>query len=473
MEPGFDVVVVGAGAAGLTAAIAAAEGGAKTIVMDKAPDITNTNTSRSGGTIAIAKEREMHPESPRLSAAEQAERAWQLSGGHVEVELVKTWRENIDETLEWLKQRGLRFRKHPTISQPGDAVQSEGKGAGLNKQLLAMAKEAGVSVLFNTKATKLLTDDYGAVIGVRAMTTERAKDFRAKGVVLATGGFQANQEMLLKYMGAGFAYRVKLTGSPFSTGDGHIMVREVGARLVNMNQFHCRQIDRSWRPGTSGTPGPRQLQPYHHYGIFVNKQGKRFIDEYGLLTRSNSVACSIMEQPEAEVAYIWDEQIASMMGDELTGYLPPGIVIKTKSIEELAGTIDIPYGDLRRTIEEFNNATQEGKAVNLDVPKSKFASRIANAPFYCIYPAWAGLNCTLGGPQISSKGEVIDRDGKPIRGLYACGEVIGGFFFGRYIPNRDGTVFYSGTYQVITSSLSTCIVFARIAGSNTAGLRND
>lgn len=465
------VVAVGAGVAGLTASLAAVQAGAKTTVLEKAPDISDTNTSRSGGAIAFAKEREMHPDAERLTPQEMADKARQISRGHCLPELVKTWRENIDDTLQWLQDSGLRVTTESAFNLGRSSLQVLGKGAGLNKQLLAMAQNAGVNVLFQTRAEKLLQDNKGKVVGVRAMTPEGLKDFIADGVVLATAGFQANQEMLMKYLGAKFAYGVKLTGSPFSTGDGHIMVQELGARLINMDQYHCRQIDRSWAPGTAGHPGPRQLQPFQHYGIFVNRLGKRFMDEYGLNTRSNSVSCSILGQPGMEVAYIWDEEIKAKMGEKFNRYLPEGIIIKAQTLEELAEAIEVPAAALKRTAEEFNRAVKDGKALDLGVPKSDFAFKIEHPPFYAIYPAWGGMNCTLGGPQITPRAEVVNRDGTPIPGLYACGEMIGGFFFGDYYATPGGTSYYEGTYQVITSSLSACIVFARIAGREAAKLR--
>ncbi|MDO8634663.1 MAG: FAD-dependent oxidoreductase, partial [Dehalococcoidia bacterium] len=200
------VVIVGAGVAGLTAALAAVEAGAKTLVVEKAPDISDTNTSRSGGAIAFAKEKEMHPEAERLTTQQLVDEARKLSRGHCLPELVKTWRENIDDTLQWLQKAGLRVSTETGFDLGGSSVRTLGGGAGLNKQLLAMAQKAGVNVLFSTRAEKLLRDNRGKAVGIRALTSEGLKDFMASGVVLATAGFQANQEMLMKYHGADFAY---------------------------------------------------------------------------------------------------------------------------------------------------------------------------------------------------------------------------------------------------------------------------
>ncbi len=461
-----DVVVVGAGVGGLTAAIAAAEAGAKTIVLDKNADIKSTNTYRAGGNISVAPEKELNPNAPRPTPEERAAEALGLTGGNVDVELIKTWHQNILTTVSWLEKTGLKWTPKPSIhAPPGRSKQVEGGGPGLNRQLLHIAEKMSCQVLFNTKVTKLLTNTKGWVAGVKTQTGQGLKDFESKSVVLATAGFQANQEMLLKYFGPEFTYKVKLTGSTCATGDGHIMAQEVGAKLVNMDQFHPRCMDGSWVPGSSGMPGPhRALWGIVHYAIFINKLGKRFMDE---TSGSDNVACSIMRQPGAEVAFVFDQKIKATRPDEVDGYRP-GIIMTASTIEELATKIEVPYPELKKTISEFNSAVIDGKALNLDVPKKACAWKIETPPFYAVYPVWSGLNCTLGGPKITPQAQVVDRDDIPIPGLYAAGEMIGGFFFGRYITTNGGATFYQGNHGPTTSSISAWIVFSRLAGINAA-----
>ncbi|MBI4186246.1 MAG: FAD-dependent oxidoreductase [Chloroflexi bacterium] len=464
-----DVIVVGAGCAGLVAAIAAAEAGATTTVLEKATDISDTNTSRSGGGFDIAMEREVNPDARRLSIEEKVRQAIEITGGHCSPELVSTCVQNIDSTIEWLKKMGMKLARRG-IPGYADSLQpwllARGAGSGANKQLLSIAIKKNCRILFNSRAEKLLTDPAGRITGIRARTADGIKDFAAKAVILATGGFQANQEMLHKYIGADFAYDIRLTGSPFSTGDGHLMAQKVGAKLINMDQIHPRNIDKSWVPGSTGMQGPlRELQVLAHYCIFVNKLGRRFMDE---VDTSDIVANSILKQPGQAISIIFDERIRMIEPGEVANYKPEGIIMKAASIEELATIIDAPYDELGKTIAEFNSTVKDGKALSLDVPKRDLAMKIETPPFYAIYPVYCGLNCTMGGPEINPDAQVLDRDDIPIPGLYAAGEMAGGMFFGRYHTTEGGATFYKGNYQVTTCMLTFSAVYGRIAGTNAA-----
>lgn len=466
----YDVIVVGAGVAGLTAAIAASTSGARTIVLEKATDIRWTNTSLSGGSISFAKEREMYPDARRMSVEEKVQQAIELTNGRVNPELVRAWRLNVDSTLSWLKKLGLKPGAEGRMPVPSSAAfNTRGAGAGLNKQLLTIAGRAGVKVIYNARAVGLLTGKQNDVVGVKAKTLNGLIDYVGRGVVLAAAGFQANRDMVKTYIGSEFAQNTKLTGSPFSVGDGHRLAEEVGAKFVNMESFHCRQIDKSWVPGSPGHFGPRQLQPLQHYGIFVNKLGKRFMDEYGPTVRSDTVSCTIIRQPDGEVAYLWDAAVSALMGKKLDNYRPEGVVFQANTLDEVAKVIGCPLAELKKTVGVFNKAARAGKAGELDVPKSDFVHPLEKPPFTGIFPVWSGHNATFGGPAINGRAEVLDSKDNPIPGLYAAGETAGGFFYGHYSTTPGGATYYQGNYQVTSSALGYCIVFGQIAGANAVG----
>lgn len=453
-----DVVILGAGTAGLTAAIAARESGVKVTILEKAPDIKRTNTSRSGGWIT----RDL-PDSNE----EIIKKSVELSAGRCDVELVRILTENRDETSRWLEKVGLKFAKVPMHNIPrGGTKQVLGAGAGLNKQLLALAENRGAKIIFSTKGVKLLVNNANEVIGVRALDSHGLRDYMAKSVILATSGFQANQEMLMKYFGPEFAYGARLTGSPYSAGDGHIMAQEVGAKLINMDQSHCRTVDKSWVPRSSGMWGPvRMLQAISHYCIYVNKLGKRFMDE---ADTSDTVSCGILKQPDAEIAFIFDENIKQIKPEEVENYRPPGIITKADTIEGLANMIGFPCETLIKTIDEYNASIKKGKALGLDVPKRDFVRRIERPPFYAIYPVWAGLNCTWGGAKVTGEMQIVDRDDAPIPGLYASGEMVGGIFVGKYYHTRGGATYYKSNYQITMGGLAVAVITGRLAGYSAA-----
>jgi len=379
-----DVVVVGAGCAGLCAAIAACDAGAKTTVMEKAPHLKDTNTYRAGGFVSFEKGWETRVGFDReLTPEEKTQVALKVNEGHADPELISILWENFNDTMSWLTEHGLVwFGGKGTISHPiGESHQIRGAGAGLNNQLRQIAEEKGARVLFNTKARKLLADAKGGVAGVRAMTEEGLKDFESRGVVLATSGFQANQEMMIRYIGADFAHAIRLTGSPYSTGDGHLMAQEMGAKMLSMDQFECRTIDKTWRPGSPGQVGPfRALGGFVFSCILVNKLGKRYMDES--YANHSDIAASILLQPDSVASFIFDENIRMIAPDEVARYerTRPGIIIRADTIEELAQKIDVSPEALKKTIEEYNQALKDGKATGLDVPKQGFGLRIETPP---------------------------------------------------------------------------------------------
>lgn len=462
-----DVVIVGAGVAGLVAAIAAREDGASPLVLDKAPDIHKTNTSRSGGNIRHHQERCLDPNARELTVEERIQQAMSLTGGRVAPDLIRAFAEHIDEDIQWLTRLGMRWKGRSGEHRSMGRATAEGEGPGLNKQLLRIAQSLGCQVIFSVKVEGLLTDGTGAIAGVRTMSREGFRNIETPAVVLATGGFQANQEMLIRYLGTGFAHSCRSVGSPYSTGDGHRMAESLGAKLVHMDQLHCTQADKSWTPGSVGKPGIGQLHPSSNYGILVNRLGRRFVDE---TAGGDSIANSILAQPRKEAALIIDERIRALDPAKVDGYVPAGTVIRADSLTDIARTIGCPYGELERTIREFNANVVDGAAPGLDIHKERCGFKIETPPYCCIYPVWATLNCTLGGPLTTSRAQIINLENSIIPGLYAAGEMVGGFYFGQYRHTGGGAVFYTGNYLQTTASLANCLVFARVAGKEAAAM---
>ncbi|MCS7136649.1 MAG: FAD-dependent oxidoreductase [Nitrososphaerota archaeon] len=442
-EPPFeehDIVIVGAGMAGLTAAIAAYEAGVKDIViLEKGPTVYSCNSSVSGGAFYIS--------TPEFPPQDYFKAVMRITYNKAVPELIEVLAEKSYETvLEWLpKVAGVKFLpkdKWLAANAPG----VEGGGPALIGYMVNAVKARGIPILLETKVVALLVGLKGEVLGVRALTKDGYKDFRAKATILACGGFQANQEMLVNYVSPKVAYNAILRGLPYNTGDGHVMVSALRAKLVFMDQYHGATV----QPETYANPGG-----FFSPGIIVNKHGKRFIDE-GVATYVEAGKAAL-DQPEGLAYIILDANGLKRVSPWWMNYFLvqyKGKLTEANSIEELANKLGISVEGLSKTVEEFNRAVRDGYTEGITPPKSKNAYRIETPPFYGINYV-CGITLTFGGPLTDKYGRVLDLEGTPIPRLYAVGELTGGFFFENY-PGGG--------------SLARCAVFGRIAGEHAASV---
>jgi flavocytochrome c len=435
----YDIVIVGAGMAGLTAAIAAYEAGVrKIVVLEKAP-IPGGNSSVAGGAFLIS--------TPDFPPSDYVNYVMKITQNKAVPELIQVLAEKSYETvMEWLpKVANVKFLpKEKWLSSNAPGV--DGGGPALMKSMIEAVNQRGIPILTETIAVSLLVDLKGEVVGVRALTKNGYKDFKAKATILACGGFQANQEMVIKYISPKVAYNAILRGLPNNTGDGHRMLLEVRAKMVFMDQYHGATV----QPGTYANPGG-----FFPQGIIVNKYGKRFIDE-GVATYVEAGKAAL-EQPDGLAYIILDSEGLKRVSAWWRDYFLvqyKGKLVEASSIEELAKTFNIDVDGLKKTIEEFNNAVRDGYTEGITPPKTMNAYRIETPPFYGINYV-CGITLTFGGPLVDKYARVLDLEGKPIPRLYAVGELTGGFFFENY-PGGG--------------SLARCAVFGRIAGEHAASI---
>jgi succinate dehydrogenase/fumarate reductase flavoprotein subunit len=466
-----DVLVVGAGMGGMTVAIEARDRGARVTLIEKFPDVTRSSTSLAGGAFQV------HVEPyGKYSREELVDAIRKTSGGLCDLNLVKTFVERIADDFTWLKDDlGLPLTPNAVLGKGGFIT--VGKGAGIPPFLEGKVKERGADVLFNAKAKRLLTDKGGRVIGLEALTPQGPRDFHAGAVVLATGGFESNGEMVRKYLGqevheTAFLHRA---ASISHAGDGQLMAIEVGASFAKHPfLIHCRPEDKAWekpgvRPNNRGGP-IRALPHIYRWGLWINKRGMRFIDES---EESDPVSTCIMRQPEGVAALVFDRAIREKFPEEADKYeqAVPGVFIQADTVGELAEKIGFPKAQVERTVREFNQAVVDGKAVGLEIPKGAHmptAVLLEKPPFYAAYPVWVSMNTIWGGLEIDSQARVLDRDGKPIPGLYAAGAMFGGIFNGFWTETPSGTWTYRGNYHWLAASLQVCLVFGRVAGEQAA-----
>lgn len=464
----YDVVVLGTGLAGTAAALAAQESGAAVLVVEKAPpDSAGGNTRFSGGGFRI----------PRgdFTPDNFFEDLMIVTKGKGNTELLRHMTEKAKEDTDWLQTYGLHFGDQSKFHNVGprrvkalwaepvpfeiDGSTQIGSGNGVIHQLHPSLFER-VDVVFDTKAERLMVDDQGRVVGVRTFNASRGfEEIGAGAVVIATGGFQANQEMRARYFGTEAAHW-RVRGTRFNVGDGLRMAMDIGAAPVgNFSDIHCAVIDARSR---SMECGETNVNTYP-FGIIVNKAGERFVDE-GEDFRDRTYAKfgkSILAQPDSIAYLIYDSKLEG----KVTCYVKEWGPTQAESLEELATTLGVNADGLRKTVEKFNSAIDtsvpfsfEGKdgrtARGIQPEKSNWALEIDTPPYFA-YAVTGGVTFTLAGLQTNVRAEVLSAEGRTIPGLFAAGEVQGDFFYYNY-PGG--------------SSLIRCSVYGRAAGENAAAV---
>lgn len=424
----YDVVVVGAGFAGMCAALEAAEKGAKTVLLEKMGRPDGTTVYSSGWIAAVGSRfQKNHPEDSKEAFFEDMMR---LSGYHSDPELVRVYAEEAGAGIDWLADHGTPFflwenLPAPELSRcvisPGEGISG---GSKLLRCLMAALEKAGVPIVYNTKAVHLKKGPNWEVDGVECLTPEGPKTYMAKGgVILTTGGYGANEAMVAQYIGA-WAAKLIVRGSPWITGENILLAQEVHAKLVNMDQFYAGPIT----PTGHANPSPLM---HAGYGIQVGTNGKRFVPETWLQVPK---AKAIAQRTPDNRSFILIGQDADANDNILTntierfgrlGYK----VFKGETIEEVAKAAGVPPEALAETVKTFNEAVKAGKAKELDPPyEYETPHALETGPYYMI-PAAGGMASTMGGPKIDKDGRVVNFEMRPIPGLYAAGAAAGGLWY--------------------------------------------
>lgn len=439
----FDVVVVGSGGAGLSAAIAAKQSGANVLVLEKMSYLGGNTNFASGGMNAAGTKQQIAggvtDDSPALFYADT------MKGGHNlnDPELLKTLTDNAAGAEEWLLSMGADFcfqnRRSGGQSKPRSHGPCDGSsvGAAVMKVLSAEAKKEAIPIRTNNQVTELIMKK-GQVVGVKVKTKGGETTIDAKAVVLATGGFGANLAMVTKY-------RPELKG--FSTtnhagaqGEGIALGEQVGAGLTDIEQIqiHPTVIKRDGHLISESMRG--------RGAILVNQEGKRFTNE--LLTR-DVVSQNELKETGGYAYLLWDEAVAQK-SKLAQGYYQDGYAVKANTIEELAGLLKIDPRTLLATITRYQGFAKAKK--DDDFGRPDFLTDLSTGPYYAAQVT-PGIHHTMGGLKINTKAEVLTAKKAPIPGLYAAGEVTGGVHGG----NRIGG-----------NAVADIVTFGRIAGTDAA-----
>ncbi len=449
-----DVIVIGAGNAGLAAAVSAAESGASVIVLEKMP-MVGGNSVRSGGVYNA-----VHPEKQKQQNIEDSEELFYqhtMEGGDNKGNpaLVSTLVKNALDGLQWLESYGLKFEN--TVTQAPGALwvrshqpKEPAGGNGVVSTLKKAADDLNVDIRLETKAIELLTDDSGKVIGVKAETVGKDKkeiEYKAKkGVVVATGGFGAGVDIRTRY-NPNLTAEIPTTNHPGATGDGIVMMEKLNAEFIDMDiiQIHPLAL-----PSTGGLEGGARYMAGIENIILVNGEGNRFIAEDA---RRDTLTSALFEHlKKTGVVYeINDSQIVeekNQWGQSVEDLIEKGIIIKAETLADLEKALNIPDGNLQKTIADYNLAVENKKDSELN--RELFDKKIEVGPFFAVSRV-PSVHYTIGGVKINENTEVLDKEGNVIKGLFAAGEVTGGVHGG----NRLGG-----------NGVTDTIVFGRIAGKN-------
>lgn len=434
-----EVVVVGAGAAGLSAALEAANNGAKVILVEKLA-MTGGSTARSGGKVQAAG-----TDIQKANGVEDNADLYYnhlMSVGENKVDQLKT-RLIADNSLadfNWLVENGVEFSKNIEqlhdkyrpirghyVSVQDGKVEQDGHGWAITQPLEKAAIDKGVEILLETPAKKLIIDNKGTVTGIECEDAQGNKiTINSKAVILATGGYDLNKELLEEY--APLVKPVYSTVAPGNVGDGLIMARDAGAKIQSGGGAVLLYLDLAAGVGEVG-------------GLYVDATGSRFVDETEFwFTRTKK----LMDRNQTGMFYITD--VKGKL-DSFDALVQAGKMVEGSTIEDLAGKLGMT--ELATTVERYNQLAKKG--VDEDFNKDpEYMKTVEEGPFYAV--AFAPITSgTFGGPVTNEKGQVIAEKGGIINGLYAAGEVANGDLFYQEYPGSG-------------SSISTCVGMGRIAG---------
>jgi tricarballylate dehydrogenase len=482
-----DVIVVGAGNAAFCAALAAQEQGAQVVMLEAAPEEESGGNSRfTAGSIRVVYNGvdDIKTLVPDLTPAEiettdfgtyTADQFFddmaRVTQHRADPDLVELLVTKSFESLNWMRDKGVRLipiygRQAFKIDGKfkfwgGLTVESVGGGPGLINMLTESAKKRSIAIRYATRGLDLLFDG-SRIDGVRVRDNGDVRELRAKSVVLACGGFEANPEWRTRYLGPGWDL-AKVRGTRYNTGDGIRMALEIGAApRGNWSGCHAVQWEMNAPEFGDLAVGDQFQKHSYPFSIMINATGKRFVDE-GADFRNYTYAKYgrvVLEQPGQFAWQIFDQKTKHLQRDEYR--IRQITKVTASTIEEFAQRLEgVNAAEVRKTIKEWNAAVRTDVPFNpnikdgrctqgLAINKSNWANTIDAPPFEG-YAVTCGVTFTFGGLRINTEGEVLNTDYQPIRGLYAAGELVGGLFYFNY-PGGSGLM--SGT------------VFGKIAGTS-------
>lgn len=447
----YNVVVIGAGGAGLTAAVSAKEAGAKKVVVLEKMMFAGGNTIRAGGGFNAAIKADYEKAGIKDSPKLHAEQTLAAGDGRGDPVLVNQLTEKAPESVQWLKDHGVKFQDHIYQIYGGLYKRARNplgpRGGAYIKALLEVCKKEDIPIMFNTRVVEIIREGNlsGRVLGVKVELKGKTMYICAtNAVVAAAGGFAASDRLT----GISDPRMEKLgtTNHPGATGDVLTDLVDIGAGTRGLDYIQCI-------PG--GVPGekyPPNLFTHVDRFLFINLNGQRFIKEDA---RRDVLRDAMLDQPKAIAWTLVDadgfEQQKNSKGPENEAALKAGTLYYADTIEDLAKKTGLPAKELKEAVDTYNKAV-DTKKDPFGRAETVLVNKIIKAPFYAGRVTMKRHH-TMGGVIINKDAQVIDRHGNVIPGLYAAGEVTGGIH---------------GTNRVGGNAMADIFTYGRIAGVNAA-----
>jgi fumarate reductase flavoprotein subunit len=428
-----DLVIIGGGGAGMTAAIRAAELGLDVTLVEKMSFMGGA-ISISGGNQVVMGSQMQKDLGVTDDSVESMVEDFMANGANLNVpELITLYAENVGETSDWLQEEGVTYDLEGGLHQLAEYSHDRelaytGSGAGAAEAMRGLVAESGAKVLLNTRASELLTDENGAVTGVIAADDTTTYTINAGAVLLATGGYGYNKDLLTEEMQSALYY-----GPVSSTGDGVIMATAEGidadTRLMEYGKRYPNGIEVSEGIAKSTING--NIPAWKMSAILVNAEGERVVNEKASnrtileteLQQTGSELYLVMDQ---ETFDVWSEKVGYDVTDylEANGTTTP-VFAHGETIEEAAAAAGIDGEALAATVERYNGFVENGEDEDFGRSAEYMTMPIGDGPYYIIEqkPRFA---TTMGGLVINTDLQVMNKSGEVIEGLYAAGEVVGG-----------------------------------------------
>ena len=450
----YDVVVIGAGGAGFSAAITARNAGANVVLLEKMPAVGG-NSLISGAEMNAAKnwvqpKLGINDDSPELHAQD----TFKGGDGKGDMKVINVMTHQALDAAKWCRDYlGVRFEDDNLFFFGGHSrkralIPVGHTGTEFIAKFQAKADELGIPVITNMKAEELIKNKDGRVVGVKATMDGSEYTFNAKGgVVLATGGFGANPEMVKKY-NPKIDERFKTTDAPGSTGEALYMAERAGAELVNMGYIQTYPI-------CDPLSGAIELIADARFdgAIMLNQEGKRFVEE---LQRRDVLSEAILNQTGQYCWVLWNDNIGKISNtvkahaNEYEAFTKQGIMTTCDDLKCIADFTKIPFDQLQKTVKRVSDMA--GKGNDKDFNHRAGLMDMQQGKYYVI-KAVPSTHHTMGGVRINEKAEALTAEGKVIPGLWAAGEVTG---------------VTHGTNRLGGNAYTDIIVFGRIAGEAAA-----